>query len=454
MLEKIKNTISQFNMLTQGETVCCALSGGADSVALLLSLQELSGEFGISVSAVHINHLLRGEESRRDEEFCRELCGKKNIPLKIFRKDAAEFSRSLGMSVETGARKLRYEIFEEILETGFAEKIATAHNLNDNAETVLFRLARGTGLKGLTGIPPVRGKIIRPLINCPRDEIEAFLTEREQDFVTDSTNLSDDYARNRIRHKIMPVMAEVHGGFPESAAATVFSLAEDEDFISREAEKHKDRDLRTLHPALRKRIIINLLKSHNLEITAKRVSEIDSAVMRSKEFPNNISADRNCLISVKNGKIFISKIPESAENFSHIPPLKIENDGVYEFSGDRIVIISKVNCEKMNNHSIVNKKLTTNRLDYDKIQGGIVLRNRLRSDRIKPAGTAHTKELRKILQERLPKEKRGISAVIADDIGVIWSECAGIADRVKPDKNTVTYLTIEIKDTEGKESVK
>ena len=113
MLNKIKKTISQFNMLSNSETVCCALSGGADSVALLLSLREISSELGISlsISAVHINHLLRGEESTRDEEFCRELCEKLEIPLKIFRRDAAEYSRSLGMSVEKGARKLRYEIF-------------------------------------------------------------------------------------------------------------------------------------------------------------------------------------------------------------------------------------------------------------------------------------------------------------------------------------------------------
>lgn len=448
MLDKVKQTISQFGMLKQGETVCCALSGGADSVALLISLRQLSDELGISLSAVHINHLLRGEESHRDENFCRELCERLNIPLKIFRRDAAEFSRSLGMSVETGARKLRYEIFAEILETNFAEKIATAHNLNDNAETVLFRLARGTGLKGLTGIPPVRGKIIRPLINCSRSEIEAFLTEQGQNFVTDSTNLSDDYARNRIRHNVMPELTAVHGGFPECAAAAIFSLAEDEDFLSSEAEKHKNDDLRTLHPALRKRIIINLLKTHNLEITAKRVAEINQAILTAKEKPNNVNADGNCLISAQNGKLSVS---EAAENFSHIPPRKIENDGVYPFSGDRIVIISKINCEKMNSPDIVNRKLTTDRLDYDKIQGGIVLRNRLRSDRIKPAGTVHTKELRKILQEKLPKEKRSVSAVIADDRGVIWSECAGIADRVKPDENTGIFLMIETADAEAAE---
>ena len=184
MIEKVKLTIQKHNMLSAGDSVCVALSGGADSVALLLVLYELSAEFDFSLSAVHVNHLLRGDESDRDENFCRDLCSRLDVPLQVFRKDAASFSHSLGESVETGARKLRYQIFDSLT----ADKIATAHNLNDNAETLLFRLARGTGLRGLSGIPAVRDNIIRPLIECGRDEIEAFLVEREQPFVTDSTN--------------------------------------------------------------------------------------------------------------------------------------------------------------------------------------------------------------------------------------------------------------------------
>ena len=164
---------------------------------------------------------------------------------------------------------MRYEIFSRIS----ADKIATAHNLNDNAETVLFRMARGTGLRGLAGIPPVRGKIIRPLLFCTRDEIEDYLKSLGQNFVTDSTNLSDDYARNRIRHRIMPEMEAVHGAFPKCVTAMTASLAEDEDFLTSEAFRRKDDDLRTLHPAVGKRVIINLLKSHKLKTSAEKISE-------------------------------------------------------------------------------------------------------------------------------------------------------------------------------------
>ena len=165
MLKKTRNTIINHNMISAGDSVCVALSGGADSVALLLVLNELSSEFDFSLSAVHINHLLRGAESDRDEDFCRNLCGELNIPLQVFREDAAAFSQALGESVETGARKLRYGIFSRL----DFDKIATAHNLNDNAETLLFRIALGTGLHGLAGIPAIRDNIIPPLIECTRD---------------------------------------------------------------------------------------------------------------------------------------------------------------------------------------------------------------------------------------------------------------------------------------------
>ena len=262
MISTVKLTIQKHNMLLAGDSVCVALSGGADSVALLLALYELSAELDFSLSAVHVNHLLRGDESYRDENFCRDLCSRLDVPLQIFREDAAAFSHSLGVSVETGARELRYKIFDSL----DCDRIATAHNLNDNAETLIFRFARGTGLHGLSGIPAVRGKIIRPLIECSRDEIEAFLTEKGQAFVTDSTNLSDNYARNKIRHRIIPEMSAVHGSFPACVTRMVQSFAEDEDFLTAEAEKCEKESLFTLHPAIRKRVIINQLKTHNLKV--------------------------------------------------------------------------------------------------------------------------------------------------------------------------------------------
>lgn len=431
MLKKIRSAIEKYAMIKKGDTVCCALSGGADSVALLISLSELSGELGFNLTAVHINHLLRGEEGFRDENFCRDLCEKMGVPLTVFQKDAAAFSHSLGMSVETGAREMRYEIFAELP----ADKICTAHNLDDNAETLIFRMARGTGLKGLTGIPPVRGKIIRPLLFCTRKEIESFLAERGQEFVTDSTNLTDDYARNKIRHRIIPAMSEICGGFPNNVTNLTVSLSEDEDFLTITALNHKNDDLHTLHPAVRKRVIILHLKEHGIAVSNQQVESVENIIDGGKiTFGNSV-------LQVRDGRIYFTEKEVSEE----IPSQNVENEGEYAFSSDKIVIISKAKSEKMNKAQIINKNSTTDLLDYDKIRGSVVLRNRLRSDKIKTVGSKHTKELRKLLQEKLPIWERGKSAVIADENGVIWSEHFGIADRVKPDDNSENLLKIEIK---------
>lgn len=431
MLKKIKSAIEKYAMIKDGETVCCALSGGADSVALLISLYELSGEMGFSLTAVHINHLLRGEESFRDENFCRSLCEKMGIPLTVFQKDASAFSHSLGTSVETGAREMRYEIFEKLP----ADKICTAHNLDDNAETLIFRMARGTGLKGLTGIPPVRGKIIRPMLFCTRKEIESFLAERSQDFVTDSTNLTDDYARNKIRHKIIPAMSEICGGFPNNVEKLTAALSEDEDFLTITALNHKNDDLRTLHPAVRKRVIILHFKEHGIAVSNQQVDSVENIIEVGKiTFGNTV-------LYLRDGKLYFAENKKTEE----ISPKNIENEGEYSFSSDKIVIISKLNSEKMNKAQIINKNSTTDLLDYDKIKGSVVLRNRLRADKIKTVGGKHTRELRKLLQEKLPVWERGASAVLADGLGVIWSEHFGIADRVKPDINSENLLKIEIK---------
>ena len=207
MLDTVKRTISDYMMLETGENVLVALSGGADSTALLLSLREL----GYPVRAFHLNHCLRGAESDRDEAFCRRLCEKLGVELTVERVDIAAAAGD--SAVEETARRIRYARLEH---AAHGAKIAVAHNADDNLETMLFHLVRGTGAKGLTGIPPVRGRIIRPLIEVERREIEAFLRERGQDFVTDSTNADTAYTRNRLRQEVVPVLRELN---PQAAQA-------------------------------------------------------------------------------------------------------------------------------------------------------------------------------------------------------------------------------------------
>ena len=217
MRHKVLQTIQRYQMVQKGDHVVVAFSGGVDSSALLTLLWQLREELSITVSACHLNHHLRGEESNRDEAFVRQFCTEHHIELSVREIDAQRLAKEQGKSVEALSRQERYRFFEETAqEFGTSTKIATAHNLNDNAETLLFYLARGTGLNGLGAIPPVRGNIIRPLIECSREEIENFCDEQNILFVTDSTNLTDLYTRNRIRHRIMPEMQQLNPAFLKS----------------------------------------------------------------------------------------------------------------------------------------------------------------------------------------------------------------------------------------------
>jgi len=229
MIEKVRNTVEKYHMANTEESVLCCLSGGADSVALLLCLHEIFPQ----VRACHINHQLRGEESLRDECYCVEICQKLGVPIEVRRVDAKEYAQKLGKSVEEGARILRYQIFEEI----GCDKIATAHSLSDCIETAIFNFARGTGITGLASIPPVRGKIIRPLIECSRAEIEEFLSERGVDWVTDSTNLTDDYTRNKIRHNVVPQLRQINPSLEKTMNGTLDNLREDAAFIKGMADE-------------------------------------------------------------------------------------------------------------------------------------------------------------------------------------------------------------------------
>ena len=198
----------KYNMLPQGSTVLCALSGGADSMALLSVLEALAKPRSLTLHAAHFNHQLRGEESQRDEDFVVQWCQKRGIPLVVGRGDVAQEAQEQGKGVEETARAMRYGFLTATAQELGADKIATAHNADDNAETLLLHLARGTGLDGLTGIPPVRGILIRPLLATPRIDIAVYLAQEEIPHVEDSSNQDTVYARNRLRQEVMPPGSE------------------------------------------------------------------------------------------------------------------------------------------------------------------------------------------------------------------------------------------------------
>ncbi|MCH5204150.1 MAG: tRNA lysidine(34) synthetase TilS [Oscillospiraceae bacterium] len=323
LIESVKTAIFDNDMLCGYNTAVCALSGGADSTALLLVLKELSEEMGFELKACHLNHGLRGEESDRDERFCAELCEELGVELYGKKINVAEYLKK-HESLEEAARKVRYLFFEEARER-FGENTvtATAHNANDNAETVLLNLIRGTGLKGLCGIPPVRDKIIRPLIYVKRSEIEEFLKEKNRSFVTDKTNFSEDYTRNKIRLNILPEIMKIN----PSAVGTIMrmskNLRSDSDYLEeasenalRSSERPNGYDaaaLDKLREPIRSRAVRKILINGGVEPSELRIRTAVSLLSkRSARF----NPCKNKFFTIRKGICFVETVEQKFGGFN------------------------------------------------------------------------------------------------------------------------------------------
>lgn len=230
----------RFDLIPPGTAVLCALSGGADSMYLLCRLTEAAGRFGWTVRAAHFNHRLR-PAAGRDEEFVRSWCAGRGVPLRVDRGDVRGLAAREGLSIEEAARALRYDFLKRAAEETGCDLIATAHHAGDNAETVLMNLIRGCGLNGLTGIPERRGNIVRPMLAVSRPEIEAYLAARGVPHVEDETNGDDSYTRNKVRHRLLPLLEELNPRAAEHIAAAALRLREDEGELTRQARLLADR---------------------------------------------------------------------------------------------------------------------------------------------------------------------------------------------------------------------
>ena len=235
MNRKLLDFIRKYHMLGPGDHVICAVSGGRDSMALLHLMLELRDEFSITVSAAHFNHKLRGDESQRDADFVRQYCRELQIPLSMGQGDVAAYARSHGICTEEAARILRYDYLESLSPDA---KIATAHNAQDNLETMLMHLLRGCSLHGLSGIPPVRGRIIRPLLLFSPEELSDYLTQHHIPHVEDSTNALDDCQRNRLRHHVIPLLLEENPGLLPAVSGLCLQLGQEDQYLDDCANRH------------------------------------------------------------------------------------------------------------------------------------------------------------------------------------------------------------------------
>ena len=293
MMNKMERFLRQYQMVEPGDTVISALSGGADSVALTYSLYLLKEKLGITLEAAHFNHHLRGNESDRDQKFAEDFCDRYDIPLHLGSARVTPGPKGL----EAAAREARYGFLRSL-----PGKIATAHTADDNGETVLMHLIRGTGLKGLGAIAPVSGNVIRPMLTCTRKEVEAFLLDQGLPHVEDSSNASSDFLRNRVRHGILPLLRQENPRIAENLSAMALGLREDERYLSSGlplAEECSIEELRALAPALRTRSLEQMLKRSGVrEPEQAHISLLESLVFSEKpsaraNFPGNITIGRN-----------------------------------------------------------------------------------------------------------------------------------------------------------------
>lgn len=426
-LKQVKDNIDRFSMLEQGENVLVGLSGGADSVALLLSLCKL----GYKVKACHLNHCLRGDEADRDEYFCKKLCDKLNIELVIKRENIAEYAKNSKQSTETAAREIRYKFFDDVSN---GCKIATAHTASDTIETMIFHLARGTGLTGLCSIPPVRDKIIRPLISCTRTEIESFLQNLNQDFVTDSTNLTDDYTRNKIRSLIVPVLKNINPQAEKAAVNLAFRLRTEENYLEMtakaELEKAKTKDgfkvwvFNNTHEAIKHRMIKMLCKNAGVpmhEFNSKHILALEN-LLKSSNPSSRIYLPDDFIAKREYENVKIER--KINEDITQVKEILLENiiNNEQNINGVNITV------KKYKKNYLFYKTFNTFYVDCDTIDmQSCVLRKRQTGDKIRLSDKSGSKTLKKLLiEKKVPADKRDKLIVIADKNGVIAVQDIGI----------------------------
>lgn len=460
MRKKVRAQIEQNHMFPKGARIIVGVSGGTDSVALLHLLKGWREEMNWSLTAVHVHHGLRGEAADGDQAFVESLCAAWDIPCRVFRYDAAAEAEKRGMGEEETGRLLRYAAFRKT--AGEHGRIAVAHHMNDQAETLLMRLCRGTGLKGLAGMRPVRGNICRPLLACTRAEIERYCAAEGLSFREDATNQELKYTRNRLRHRVLPLLEEINPQAAAHIARTAALLAEDEDYLEQQAavlytalerpsagrEISLEREgLRRAHPALRRRVLRMALG----EFVSADISHVQAAALeellekpsgRSRSLLHGIRAEnRYDVLTISQGDA------ETPEPFCYaLPPereIRIPETGT----------VVTVRLGNGKNAEICGGGCTVV-FDYDKIlqrfscTDGLACRTRRAGDFIRlKNGRKKLKDL--FIDEKIPRERRECWPLTAIGDEILWAPGLRVSAGYTADGRTTRWLSIQIRrDTE------
>ena len=459
--EKVKAYIKKNKMIAEGDKVIAGISGGADSTCLLVVLDKLSKDMNFDLIVVHVNHGLR-EDASDDALYVKKLCSERGLQYILHEADIAEIAQNMGMTEEEAGRYERYRLFEELATKYKASKIAIAHNQNDLAETMLYNMFRGTGLHGMIGIRPVRGKIIRPLLETGRSEIEQYLNENGISYCTDSTNLEDGHARNRIRHHILPYATdEINKRTVEHLAHAAQSLDKADEYIRQkareamdEAVSFEDSDEKCFiklsefeqYPDIIKENIILLclekLTLYRKDITSTHVYNIIK-LTESTEGSKGIDLPFELKAVREYDKLYLFRKNDSEENQECYELLS--KDGSELKKEINISDLGIIRTSKTTEFDLQNipEDRYTKIFDYDKIQASLVFRHRQKGDYIMTGNGSQTLN-KYMINEKIPSSMRDKVFILADGNHVVWVVGYRISSGYKIDSNTKTVLQIKI----------
>ena len=456
--QKVRKYVEENHLIEPGDSLVVGISGGADSVCLYFILLELQKYLDFQFVAVHVNHNLRGKEADKDQQFVEDLCEEAQIPVFTVAKKVKEIAKEKKISLEEAGRMARYEAFSSVAEELGANKIVLAHHQDDLAETMIHHLVRGTGISGLCSIKPASGNRIRPLLCLTRKEIEEYLKKRECSWQTDSSNLQDDYTRNKIRHHVISYLSEeVNPQTVSHMAETAKELQEIEhllgDLVENISQKMLVRsehqtifreELKKESAYIQRRIFLEEMK--RLSGARKDFSRIhgeDVAALWGRQVGKKISLPYKMEAVRAYEGLCIRKIPTLSDTLKEesMQTVKLQVPGETNVGKCRILsTISQGNLE------IIVEKMYTKWFDYDKIGNSLEFRHRKAGDIIRVHPSGGSKKLKDYLIDRkIPKEKRDDLWLLADGSEVVWIVGDRISEKYKVSDTTKKILYVEIK---------
>lgn len=437
-------------MISKGDNIVVGFSGGPDSLCLLHVLMSLREEYNISINAAHINHMIRGEEANRDEELSRKFCIDNNINFHLKREDVTSLAKRLRMSSEEAGRKVRYDFFNEIIKSIPNGKIALAHNLNDNGETIIMRFLRGTSLSGMAGISPKRDNIIRPIVNCTRTEIENYCSDNNLTPVIDSTNLQDIYTRNKIRLNVIPYIEKnFNKNILENLHTNSKIARDEEDMIltlvkenTKKIKKEKGycvKEFNNLHIAMRRRIIRCIISDTLKNLNGIESKHIDLVVelIKKEKSGKRLDIKKGLILSIDYDKFNIFIKEKRINTTNEIKSYNILDEGIsingYKFKA------SIVHRDLLDEIDYKEKYF-----DFDKIGDNVKVRLRQNGDYMYLKGLKGRKKLKDIFIDlKIPREIRNSIPVIA--VGSEVLVIPGIKDSISYSLDDETNNILKVK---------